>query len=280
MNPVALFIAIMIPLAGGALILVLPFKKRRQFEIYTETVVLITSILFLFLLTKKPTGTFTLVRFVHHLTISFRLDGMSMVFGGLISGLWPFATLYAFEYMRHEENNLGEWHARRFFAFYTMTFSITLGIALADNLLTMYCFYEMLTLITLPLVMYTMTREAILASRKYLYYSLGGAAFGFIALIFIIVYGNVSFRYGGSLDLEAIGSRINVLLLVYVFAFFGFGVKAAICPFNSWLPQAGVAPTPVTALLHAVAVVKSGAFAIIRLTYYSFGTDFLKGTWA
>ena len=141
MNPVALFIAIMIPLTGGALILVLPFKKQRQFEIYTETVVLITSVLFLLLLTKKPTGTFTLVSFVNHLTISFRLDGMSMVFGGLISGLWPFATLYAFEYMRHEENNLGEWHARRFFAFYTMTFSITLGIALADNLLTMYCFY-------------------------------------------------------------------------------------------------------------------------------------------
>lgn len=280
MNPVALLIAIMIPLAGGALILVLPFKKRKQFEIYTETVVLITSVLFLLLLTKKPTGAFTLVRFVHHLTISFRLDGMSMVFGGLIAGLWPFATLYAFEYMRHEENNLGEWHARRFFAFYTMTFSITLGIALADNLLTMYCFYEMLTLITLPLVMYTMTREAILASRKYLYYSLGGAAFGFIALIFIIVYGNVSFRYGGSLDLEAIGSRINVLLLVYVFAFFGFGVKAAVCPFNAWLPAASVAPTPVTALLHAVAVVKSGAYAVLRLTYYCFGAEFLRGTWA
>lgn len=71
-----------------------------------------------------------------------------------------------------------------------------------------------------------------------------------------------------------------MLLLIYVFAFFGFGVKAALCPFNSWLPQAGVAPTPVTALLHAVAVVKSGAFAIMRLTYYCFGTDFLRGTWA
>jgi multicomponent Na+:H+ antiporter subunit D len=71
-----------------------------------------------------------------------------------------------------------------------------------------------------------------------------------------------------------------VLLLIYVLAFFGFGVKAALCPFNSWLPQASVAPTPVTALLHAVAVVKAGAFAIIRMTYYSFGADFLRGTWA
>ena len=280
MNPIALLIVVMIPLFGGVLIAVLPFRKRGQFEIYTETVVLAASVLFLFLLIKKPAGSFTLIRFVNQLSISFRLDGMSMVFGGLIAGLWPFATLYAFEYMRHERNNIGEWHERRFFAFYTMTYGITLGIALADNLLTMYCFYEMLTLITLPLVMYTMTREAILASRKYLYYSLGGAAFGFIALIFIIVYGNISFRYGGSLDLELIGSRVNVLLFVYVLAFFGFGVKAAVCPFNAWLPAASVAPTPVTALLHAVAVVKSGAFAVLRLTYYCFGIAFLRGTWA
>lgn len=162
-----------------------------------------------------------------------------------------------------------------------MTYGVTLGISLASNLLTMYFFYELLTLITVPLVMHTLTREAILASRKYLYYSLGGAAFAFIGLIFIITYGNTTdFVLGGVLDLEKIGGRTNVLLLIYVIAFMGFGVKAAVCPFNSWLPDAGVAPTPVTALLHAVAVVKSGAFAAIRLTYYSFGTEFLRGTWA
>ncbi len=174
-----------------------------------------------------------------------------------------------------------EEHEKIFFTFYTMTYGVTLGISLASNLLTMYFFYELLTLITVPLVMHTLTREAILASRKYLYYSLGGAAFAFIGLIFIITYGNTTdFVLGGVLDLEKIGGRTNVLLLIYVIAFMGFGVKAAVCPFNSWLPDAGVAPTPVTALLHAVAVVKSGAFAAIRLTYYSFGTEFLRGTWA
>lgn len=165
--------------------------------------------------------------------------------------------------------------------FYTITYGVTLGIALADNILTMYFFYELLTLVTVPLVMHTLTREAILASRKYLYYSLGGAAFAFIGMIFIIIYGTTTeFVLGGVLDIGKIGNRGNVLLLIYVIAFMGFGVKAAIFPFNSWLPQAGVAPTPVTALLHAVAVVKAGAFAILRLTYYSFGTDFLRGTWA
>ncbi|MCD7884912.1 MAG: hypothetical protein LUI87_14595, partial [Lachnospiraceae bacterium] len=115
----------------------------------------------------------------------------------------------------------------------------------------------------------------------YLYYSLGGAAFAFIGVIFILVYGTTpNFVAGGVLDLEKIGSRTNLLLMIYVFCFFGFSVKAAMFPFSGWLPKAGVAPTPVTALLHAVAVVKAGAFATMRITYYSFGTEFLRGTWA
>ncbi|MCR4704551.1 MAG: proton-conducting membrane transporter [Lachnospiraceae bacterium] len=243
--------------------------------IFLELAVLLNSAIVFLLLTDRPTEAFTLVRFTGEITLSLSIDGMSTVFGGLVAFLWPLATLYSFEYMKHEENE------RVFFMFYTMTYGVTLGIATAQDLVTMYFFYELLTLVTVPLVMHTLTREAILASRKYLYYSLGGAAFAFIGMVFMIVYEtNVNFVYGGALDLAKIGDRTNMLLLVYVFSFFGFGVKAAICPFNSWLPQAGVAPTPVTALLHAVAVVKAGAFAIIRLTYYCYGTDFLRGTWA
>ncbi len=177
--------------------------------------------------------------------------------------------------MKHED------HEKVFFMFYTMTYGVTLGIAMSGNILTMYFFYELLTLVTTPLVLHTLTREAVLASRTYLYYSLGGAAFAFIGMIFVVVYGeSIDFIYGGVLHAGSYPGGDQILLLIYVLAFMGFGVKAAICPFNSWLPKAGVAPTPVTALLHAVAVVKSGAFAIIRLTYYSFGVDFLRGTWA
>ncbi len=244
-------------------------------EVFLESAVIINSILVWYLLLHHSDSTFLLAHFTGDLSICFKVDGMGIVFAGLVSALWPFATLYAFEYMTKEE------HEKIFFLFYTMTYGITLGIALSANLLTMYFFYELLTLVTVPLVMHTLTREAILASRKYLYYSLGGAAFAFIGLIMIIIYGTTTdFILGGVLDLAKIGDRTNVLLFIYVMAFLGFGVKAAVFPFNSWLPQAGVAPTPVTALLHAVAVVKSGAFAIIRLTYYSFGVDFLKGTWA
>lgn len=270
-----IILVILLPLIAGILVPLLPFKKRSHWEIFLECAVILNSILVWYLLLHHTDSTFVLAHFTGDLSINFRVDGMSMVFAGLVSALWPFATLYAFEYMTKEE------HEKIFFLFYTMTYGVTLGIAFAANLLTMYFFYELLTLVTVPLVMHTLTREAILASRKYLYYSLGGAAFAFLGLIMIIVYGTTNnFILGGVLDPAKIGDKTNILLLIYVIAFMGFGVKAAVCPFNSWLPQAGVAPTPVTALLHAVAVVKSGAFAIIRLTYYSFGTDFLKGTWA
>ncbi len=270
-----MFIAILLPMAAGIMIPFLPFKQRKHMEIFLESVVVLNSVLVFRIFFHHQAEAFTLARFTGNLAITFKVDGMGMVFAGIVASLWPFAMLYAFEYMTKEK------HEKIFFTFYTMTYGVTLGISFAGNMLTMYFFYELLTLVTVPLVMHTLTREAILASRKYLYYSLGGAAFAFIGLIFIIIYGRTTdFVLGGVLDLDKIGERMNVLLLIYVMAFMGFGVKAAICPFHSWLPDAGVAPTPVTALLHAVAVVKAGAFAILRLTYYSFGTNFLRGTWA
>jgi multicomponent Na+:H+ antiporter subunit D len=275
MDKILILLAVLLPIFGSLPIAIIKWKKRSHMMVYAEGLVLLNTALTFYLLTMHFGSSVMVLQFTGELTIRFHIDGLSAVFAGLISALWPLATLYAFEYMKHEG------HERIFFMFYICTYGVTMGIALAANLLTMYCFYEMLTMVTVPLVMHTLTREAILASRKYLYYSLGGAAFAFIGMIFLIVYGtSLEFVPGGVLDLTKANAHRNVLLLVYVMTFFGFGVKAAIFPFNAWLPQAGVAPTPVTALLHAVAVVKSGAFAIMRVTYYSFGTEFLRGTWA
>ncbi|MCD8067731.1 MAG: proton-conducting membrane transporter [Lachnospiraceae bacterium] len=266
-------LVIILPMLAGVVVFFLPFRSRKHMEIFLMSMVILTSILVWYLILRESVESFVVVYFTGNLQIKLEMDGLSKVFAGLVSVLWPFSTLYSFEYMEHEK------HEKVFFLFYTVTYGVTLGIALAGNLLTMYFFYELLTLSTVPLVIHTLSREAILAARKYLYYSLGGAAFGFIALIFSIVYGDgQSFAYGGILDMALVGDRAQLLQLVYVLAFFGFGVKAAVCPFNSWLPDAGVAPTPVTALLHAVAVVKAGAFAIIRLTYYVYGADFFRGT--
>ena len=268
-------VVVLLPILFGVLIPLLPFKERRHMMIYLEGIVLVTSLLVWTMLLVQPEGRFVLFRFTGNLSVSFRLDGLGTVFAGIVSTLWPLATLYSFEYMKHEG------HEKFFFMFYVITYGVTLGIALAEDILTMYFFYEMLSLVTLPLIMHTLTREAILASRTYLYYSLGGAAFAFIGMIFILTYGTTAvFTPGGVIQAAALGDRQGLLQLIYVLCFCGFSVKAAMFPFSSWLPKAGVAPTPVTALLHAVAVVKAGAFTVIRVTYYSFGTELLRGTWA
>lgn len=270
-----LAVVVLLPIVAGALIPLIPYKKRTQMMWYVEGIVLINSILAIYMLIKQPQDSFILFRFTGNLTLSFHLDGLGTVFAGIVSVLWPLATLYAFEYMKHEHNE------KTFFTFYTITYGVTMGIALAEDIVTMYCFFEALTLITLPLIMHTLTREAILASRTYLYYSLGGAAFAFIGVVFILVYGSTSnFTPGGVLDLTKVGDRGNLMLIAYVLCFCGFSVKAAMFPFSGWLPKAGVAPTPVTALLHAVAVVKAGAFTTMRVTYYCFGDDLLRGSWA
>lgn len=275
MNQYWILVAILLPLIGGIFIPLLPFGKRKYMMIYVEVITIITSLIVWGLLLGGTTEeVFHVIYFVQGLSIGFKIDGLTMVFAGLVSVLWPLATLYAFEYMEHDK------HDKVFFMFYSMSYGVTLGIAFAADLLSMYFFYELLTLATVPLVMHTLTREAIHASRKYLYYSMGGAAFALIGLIFVIVYGEgCEFVLGGVLTASAISDKADILLIVYLLAFMGFGVKAAIWPVSAWLPEAGVAPTPVTALLHAVAVVKAGVFAIMRLTYYSFGTDFLRGTW-
>lgn len=266
--------AILLPIAGGVAEALLPFKHKKHRYLFIECCLILTSVIVWGLLAGGTTEVFHVVHFVHDLSISFKIDGLSMVFAGLVSVLWPLATLYAFEYMEHHENE------KSFFLFYSASYGVTLGIAFASDMLSMYCFYELLTLSTVPLVMHTLKREAILAARKYLYYSLGGAAFALMGVVFLMVYGNnLEFVPGGSLAPELIGEKTPLLLWIYFFAFMGFGVKAAIWPLGEWLPQAGVAPTPVTALLHAVAVVKAGVFAMARLTYYSFGTEFLRGTW-
>ncbi len=275
---------VFLPVVGGVVLLAMngwirSQKRERIMQWLVEALVLVNSLLVAWLIVGNGgrSGSLVLFRLYGQLTVMFRLDRMGSVFAGLVAFLWPLATLYAFEYMEHEE--------RRpvFFAFYTISYGVTLGVALAGNLVTMYLFYEMLTFATFPLVMHPMTTEAARATRQYLYYSIGGAAFAFIGLVTVLSFsaiGTTEFVAGGMLDPAAASDRKNLLLFVYVLAFFGFGVKAAVFPLHDWLPKAAVAPTPVTALLHAVAVVKAGAFAVLRFTYFSYGTDILYGTWA
>ena len=251
-----LTLPILVPIVLGIALLILQPKSRRVRSIYIMAASLATTALSLacIVLTYLYGSGFLaciMVRFNEAFSISLRIDGASMVYGAIVSVLWPLVTAYSLDYMSHEG------HENRFFAFWLMAYGVVLGIAYSEDFLTLYFFYEVLTLTTLPLVMHAMDEKARYAGRKYLVYSLSGAAFAFIGIVFLLNYGvgHLNFTYG-------------------------VGVKAAVFPFHGWLPDASVAPTPVSALLHAVAVVKAGAFAVLRLIYYGFGADFLRGSWA
>ena len=273
MSPVFLLVLILFPLLTGAGLCLLRTREHRTLSILTMIVTSVTSVFAWVILLIGIDGPLEAIHFAPELMLLLKLDGMGRFFLGLIATLWPITVLYAHSYMKDEE------HLRLFYGFFTMTYSATLGVALSGNLFSMYCFYEMLTLTTVPLVLHPMTREAVRASREYFIISLGGAAFSFAAMVYLLSCGvSGPFRMGGYSSGHPYGE--DVTLLFWLFGFIGFAVKTAVFPLHHWLPRASVAPTPVTALLHAVAVVKSGAFAMIRLTYYCFGADVLRGTWA
>lgn len=202
------------------------------------------------------------------LSLCLQTDGLGSFFAGMIAVLWPLFTLYAAEYMEDDRRSLA------FFLFYLLSYGVTVGICFAGSLLTMYIFYEFLTLATVPLVLHGFSAAHRHAARKYAVYSIGGASFALAGIITLLYNGyGGSFVYGGTVR-EA-GPLWQAL---YILLFLGFGVKAAVFPFHGWLPTASVAPTPVTALLHAVAVVKAGVFAVMRLSYYVFDPACLRGT--
>ena len=214
---------------------------------------------------------YTLWEIVPNLAIAFRVDSLGMIFGLVASSLWIITSLYSIGYMR----GLKEHAQTRFFAFFAVSLSATVGVAFSANLFTLFLFYEMLSLATYPLVTHHQDAEARTGGRTYLTYLLT-TSIGFVlpALIYIFIKtgGGLDFVAGGFLEGHVGGTEALVLLLLLTFGF----AKAGIMPFHSWLPAAMVAPTPVSALLHAVAVVKVGVFCILRVYSGVFGIEFLS----
>lgn len=203
--------------------------------------------------------------------IVFRVDALGMVFALVASSLWIVTSLYGVGYMR----GLKEHAQTRFFAFFAVSLSATLGVAFAGNLLTLYLFYEMLSLATWPLVTHHQDKEARSGGRTYLTFLLGTSiAFAIPAIIFTYLKADGDLSFAGPAILA--GSDLGYLPAVALLLAFAFGFsKAGLMPFHSWLPGAMVAPTPVSALLHAVAVVKVGVFCVIRVVTGVFGIDLL-----
>ena len=203
------------------------------------------------------------------LSIAFTVEPLGMLFAALASGLWLINSIYSVGYMRGNK----EKNQTRFFACFALALSATMGVAFAGNLFTLFLFYELLTLSTYPLVTHKGDEATVRSARVYLGVLLGTSIGLFLPAIIwtYTVAGTGDFTAGGILAGKLNDPEIGLLLGLFVF---GIG-KAAVMPVHKWLPAAMVAPTPVSALLHAVAVVKAGVFAITKVIVYVFGIDFL-----
>ena len=218
------------------------------------------------------TYVFSAGEFVAGIEFVLRADPLGTLFASLASLLWIVTSFYSIGYMR----GLDEHSQTRYFASFAASLSATMGIAFAGNLVTIFVFYELLSIATYPLVAHDGTDEARSAGRKYLAYTMFGGGVLVLAgtvLVFFLA-GTVTFTPGGIEGLaDVANSNESAVQLAYLLLAVGFGVKAGLMPLHQWLPTAMVAPTPVSGLLHAVAVVKSGAFGVARVTLYVFGPE-------
>lgn len=271
-NNLVLLLPVLLPLIAGLAVFWLHNPKIRRITVSAAvlgTFFLAVGIIFL------PDLSLRIWDLGGSVSIYLRLDGVGRFFLCLVSGIWTLAAFFAYEYMQHEGKE------ERFFGFYTMTLGILMGIGLAGNLLTLYMFYEMMTLITVPLVIHNGSREAVAAGFKYLGYSTFGAGLALIGFFFLNRYcSSTEFAAGGTLDLTAVSGNENLLFTIWLLMMIGFGCKAGMLPLQAWLPTAHpVAPAPASAVLSGI-ITKAGVLAIIRVTFYLFGSDFLRGSWA
>lgn len=272
MTSLLLPVILLVPLAAAVLI-----RLAHRHENLREAVTLTAGVsVFGLLLPLVPpvmrgeTPAFFISELLPGLSLKLMLEPLGLLFALIAGFLWIVTSVYAIGYMRgHKEKN-----QTRFYVFFAVAISFALGIAFSGNLLTLFVFYEMLTLSTYPLVTHKGDEKAKQGGRIYLSILIGTSiAFFLPAMI-------ATWHYGGTLDFQSGGilagtaaspAVLGVLLLLF---FFGTG-KAALMPFHRWLPSAMVAPTPVSALLHAVAVVKAGVFTLLKIAVYIFGTDLL-----
>ena len=220
----------------------------------------------------KTIITYSLFTILPGIEIGFRVDAFGLLFAMGASILWIATSFYSIGYMR----STNEHSQTRYFACFAVSLSATIGVAFSANLFTMFLFYEILTIITYPLVAHKGTPEAKAGGRKYAIYLLG-AAKAFLVAAIILTYnltGTLEFSKDGIFPAIVQSVNPELLYIIFVLFFFGFA-KSAIMPFHSWLPAAMVAPTPVSALLHAVAVVKTGVFTVLRIIFFVFGADLM-----
>ena len=271
---VILLLPVLIPIAAGILLLTVKRLRSSRKAMLCLVVAALTAGALCAFAAVASGGGLTLWRLTDTITIEFRVDGISRLFAVLTAVVWLLVGIYSITYMTHERDE------HRFFGFYLIVLGVLIGLDFSANLVTMYVFYELMTLTSLPLVLHELTKDAVMAGLKYLFYSVAGAFLALFGILFLASFsGTLAFTPGGVLGGVSLAGKEGILLAAVCCMLLGFGTKAGMFPMHGWLPTAHpVAPAPASAVLSGL-ITKSGVLAVIRVVYYIVGPELLRGTW-
>lgn len=292
-----ILLPIVLPVIVGFIMLFLPgtvLRDRGSLIKVTGVSFVLCAALAAAVIGGTAEETLVLFRLVDTIPVYFEIDNLGRLFAAVVVIVFLLAGFFSFVYMSHEKNE------KRYYGFYLITFGVLMGLCFSGNLVTMYMFYEFMTLASMPLVIHNGSKQAVMAALKYMFYSFCGAYMALFGIYFLYRYSLgyeqfgalagaaayeteniVKFVPGGFLDYEAVKASGNtgLLLAASFLMIIGFGVKAGCFPLHAWLPTAHpVAPAPASAFLSGI-IVKGGVLAIIRTVYYCIGEEFLRGTW-
>ncbi len=274
MTRILYLIVILLPLLSGAAMPLLRKAEKRTVRLCVLAALALEAAAATALILTPSGEVLRLFSMSETLVLALRMDAVSKLFLAVAAWGFLFSGIYAFRYMAHGEREPS------FYAFFLLSLGGLAGMDLAANLITMYLFFEMITLLSMPLVLHDRTKESIRAALKYLFYSVAGAFLG-LAAIFVLARfcTTLDFAPGGNLDAAAAAGHETLLYIVILLGVVGFGAKAGLYPLHGWLPTAHpVAPAPASAVLSGI-IAKAGVLAILRLLYYCVGASFLYGTW-
>ena len=269
-----LMLSILLPmLLGFGVLLKGEFKSRNTLLAITGAGLAATAALAMGVVLSGETE-LALFSFGKNLDIYFHVDTMGKLFAVVVNAVWVLAGVYAFEYMKHEQEET------RFFGFYLVVHGTLNGLVFAGGMVTYYLFYELMSLLSVPLILHNRSKEAIKGGLKYLFYSLFGAYLVLFGIFFLNRFADsLAFLPGGTLDPAAVAGNEKLMLVVAFSMILGFSVKAGMFPLHAWLPTAHpVAPAPASAVMSGI-IVKMGVLGMIRSVYYLVGADFIRGTW-
>ena len=266
-------VLIALPVLAG-IVLAAARMRRRTCKLWLMTAVFAVEAAGVVWLALNGADDVTLFRLTDTLVISLSLDRLGKLFALVFSFAWMLVGIFSFRYMTHEKRE------DLFFSFFLICEGMLLGACFAANLISLYLFYEMVSLLSMPLVLHSLTREAVAAALKYLFYSVGGAFLALFGLFVLSRYcTTLTFTPGGTLDLAALPGKENLVRAAAFCSILGFGVKAGLFPLHAWLPTAHpVAPAPASAVLSGI-ITKIGVIASIRMIYCITGTQLLAGSW-